>query len=104
MSERSVDWLTPKWDALFVVCKDCRKRKNGPDDSKPKKLVRVIRSHARDARPRPRAVLCGCLGLCPKGATAVAHAARSGELRVVAVESAAQLESALSEFERRPAT
>jgi predicted metal-binding protein len=99
MKEEVVGWETPKWDALFVVCKDCRRRKNGPEASKPRKLVRTIRSHSREAGRRPRAVMSGCLGLCPKGATAIAFAGRDSELRVVAVESAADLESVLSRLE-----
>ena len=95
MRDEVVVWEAPEWGSLYVVCKDCRKRKRAPDGLKPKKLLHALRRHVRDTRPRPRVVLSSCLGLCPKGAAAIALAGPAGPLRVIAVTSEAQLEAAL---------
>jgi hypothetical protein len=87
---------SPKWDALFVVCKDCRKRKNGPGDVRAKSLVGIIRMGTRDSRPRPRAIVSSCLGLCPKRATAVAFAGPDVAPQVISVESESELEKNLA--------
>jgi hypothetical protein len=85
----------PKWNTLFVVCKDCRKRKNVPDGLKAKALVRTIKHQPRDGRPKSRAVVSACLGLCPDGAVAIAIAGREQAFELVAVESERQLEAFL---------
>lgn len=85
----------PKWDAVFLVCKDCHKRSSGPKKSKPKEFVTTLRKHAGAARPRPRVLMTGCLGLCPKAATAVARVGCDAPTRIVAVKSKKQLEAAL---------
>jgi predicted metal-binding protein len=79
----------PKWDAVFLVCRECHKRGSGPKDSKPKEFVTTLRKHA--GQPRPRVVETGCLGLCPKRATAVAVAGGGNATRIVAVKSKKQL-------------
>jgi|GEM_PF-4881249 len=85
----------PKWDAVFLVCNECHKRGSGPKHSKPKELVVTLRKHAGATRPRPRVLMTGCLGLCPKAATAVARVGCDAPTRIVAVKSKKQLEAAL---------
>ena len=85
----------PKWDAVFLVCRDCHKRGSGPKHSKPKEFVTTLRKHAGATRPRPRVLLTGCLGLCPKGATAVARVGCDAPTRIVAVKSKKQLDVAM---------
>lgn len=85
-----------KWDALFLVCTKCRKRKNGPDDLKPKSLIAAASRQMKKLQPRPRAVLTSCLGLCPNKAVAVAFVGGGlGEPRIVAVTSVTQLDAAM---------
>ena len=81
----------PKWDAVFLVCRDCGKRSRAPKEAKPKKLVGALRSLAKHERPRPRVLLTSCLGLCPKAATAIAFVANDRPPRIVAVAREDQL-------------
>lgn len=84
-----------RWDTAILVCRACGKRSNGPKGMKPKALVSAIRHDAKALRPRPRVVLTGCLGLCPKGAVAVALVGASSPSRLIAVRSVAQMEVAM---------
>jgi predicted metal-binding protein len=84
-----------KWNSLFLVCKQCRKRGNGPQE-KAKKLLGVIRGQTRDYASRPRVVLTNCLGVCPKEATAVAFAHPGEPPRVFSVRSESELEAAVA--------
>ena len=82
----------PAWNAVLLVCRECRKRGDGPRDAKPKALVHDLKQSVREQRPRPRVLLSSCLGLCPKRATAVARVGgEAGEARIAAVTSAASL-------------
>jgi len=86
--------FNPKWNAAFLICRQCRKRKNGPH-MKAKVLVTTVRGITRDVEPRPRIVLTSCLGLCPKGATALAYVGGAVDPRVVAIKSCAKLEAVM---------
>ncbi len=77
----------PSWDTVVLVCKDCRKRRNGPAKLKAKDIVGALRRASRDLKPRPRMLVTGCLGLCPKAATAVAMVGADVVPRVVAMRS-----------------
>ena len=73
---------------MVLVCKACGKRSSGPaKDGKPKKVAEAVKASARSARLKTRIVLTGCLGLCPKKATAVVVVGREGSPRQYAVES-----------------
>ena len=92
--------VEPNWHTLVLVCKDCRKRGNGPAD-KAKELGRACRQAGKAARPR--VLLTSCQGLCPKRATCVSVASRDEPTRVYAIASvaaAAELGDALPD--RRP--
>jgi predicted metal-binding protein len=94
-TNKSPNFEPTKWNSLFLVCKQCRKRGNGPDE-KAKKLMGVIRGQTRDSASRPRVVLTNCLGVCPKEATAVAFASPDVSPRVFSVKSESELETAVA--------
>ena len=85
----------PKWGAVVLICKACGKRSSGPRDLKAKALTAVARKGASRPGVRTRVLTTGCLGLCPKRATAVAFAGNGLATRIVAVRSTAELEEAL---------
>jgi hypothetical protein len=85
----------PRWDAVFLVCADCRERSNGPK-LKTKALANLVRHEARRSKTRTRILLTGCLGLCPKAATAVAHVSGDAGLRIVAIRSKKQVAEAVA--------
>jgi predicted metal-binding protein len=83
----------PAWDAVLLVCRECRKRGNGPREPKPKQLVQALKHSVREQRPRPRVLLTSCLGLCPKRATAVSRVGGShGRAVIGAVTSLAEID------------
>lgn len=88
--------LTFRLDALALVCKACGKRSSGPrDDASPKKVAKALMQAAKDQRRKVRVVLTGCLGLCPKRATAVVVAGKEGSPAQFAIETLAQAPAAL---------
>jgi hypothetical protein len=87
--------VSPSWDALILVCKDCRRRKDGPKH-KARELAKDIKHQVKSAVPRVRVVLTTCLKLCPKNATSVAFVAARTEPRIAAIKSGAQLQNALT--------
>jgi predicted metal-binding protein len=87
---------SPSWDAVLLVCKACRGRSQAPKGMKNKAVMQEAKRALRDARPRPRSVLSSCLGLCPKGATAVAFAGDGRATRIVAVRSLAETSAAVA--------
>jgi len=84
----------PGWNTVFLVCRKCSKRKHAPHGIKPKALYSTIRHSLPKEKPRPRVLFSSCLGLCPKGAMAVARVG-AGEPRIVAVTTLKELEGAL---------
>jgi len=88
--------LTFRLDALALVCKACGKRSSGPrDDARPKQVAKAIKQAAKDQRRKVRVVLTGCLGLCPKRATAVVVAGQAGLPAQFAVETLEQVPAVL---------
>jgi hypothetical protein len=80
----------PEWTAVLLVCRACRKRSDGPRGFGAKSVAREAQRALRadgSLRPRPRVVACGCLGLCPKAATAIALAGPAGGPRIAPARS-----------------
>jgi predicted metal-binding protein len=90
--------LSPGWESLFLVCKDCRRRKDGPKHLKAKALAKEIKHQVKDSAPRARVVLTTCLKLCPKKAASVAFVGPLAKSRIAAIKSYSQLKSTLSLF------
>lgn len=87
-SDADQDAFEPAWDAVLLVCRDCRKRSSGPSEPKPKALLQALKNAVRAEHPRPRVLLSNCLGLCPKKATAVTRVGgKQGGARMAAVTS-----------------
>jgi len=101
MNNLSASIELPKWDAVILICKDCRKRKNGPEHLKAKALVKIARRHLHDAQPRPRVVSVSCLGVCPKRAIAVACLGDELPPRVIRIETRGAFADALPLLIRR---
>ena len=76
----------PSWPSLVAVCRACRKRSKGPKTLKAKAVAAEVHRALRQSRPRPRVVLTGCLGLCPKAAISVARVGGTGPARIVGIE------------------
>jgi predicted metal-binding protein len=85
----------PEWDSLLLVCKECRKRKDGPKHLKAKTLAATLKVMARKKAPLSQIVMTSCLGLCPKRATAVAYTGVGPAPRIVAITSSAELQEML---------
>lgn len=77
--------------AIVLVCKSCRKRSNGARKLKAGELVHAIKRGLPQTAPRPRVVATTCLGLCPKGAIAVAVTGRQATSQMAAVRRRAQI-------------
>jgi predicted metal-binding protein len=92
---------TPSWDTVILICKDCRKRKNGLQHLKSKALVKIARRDLPAASPRPRVASVSCLGVCPKHAIAVACLGYGSPPRVMRIESRGAFADALPLLTRR---
>lgn len=101
MKSNQAEFEKPSWETAVLVCKDCGKRSSGPDDLKVKGVASALKGSLRKIRPRPRCVLTSCLGLCPKGAIAVALAGGDKPARIAAIRSLAEAEQAGDEIARR---
>ncbi len=95
MNQHAPRTETPKWDGVILICKQCRKRKNGPDDIKSKSLVKIARHHLKEQRPRPRVLSTGCLGVCPKGAVVVAGVGRGVAAWTLSVATLEEFDEAM---------
>jgi hypothetical protein len=95
MSKSKDTMEAPAWDTVMLICKECGKRKNGPDDLKSKALVKLARGHLKKSTPRPRVVSSSCLGVCPKGAIAVACVGGSHAPRLACVDTQAAFDDAM---------
>jgi predicted metal-binding protein len=89
---------SPSWESLFLVCKDCRRRKDGPKHLKAKALAKAIKHQVKDSAPGARVVLTSCLKLCPKKATSVAFVPGRSKPRIAAIKSNDVLKKVLSAF------
>ena len=72
-----------KFGGVVMVCGECQDRSNGPK-FKAKTVRKELKRGLVQSPVRLRIVECGCLGLCPKKAMAVAAVA-SGRPMVAAV-------------------
>lgn len=86
-------FVTPKFDALLLVCGRCAERSSGPSKRKAKKLPGEFKKALGPERPRFRIVESSCLGLCPKKATALAAATGDGPLRLAAVRGKSDVQA-----------
>ncbi len=93
---------TPRWDAVYLVCKACGKRDSVPKDARPKVVAAIAKQRSKVERPRARVVFTSCLGLCPKGATAVARVGGDAPARLAAIRSSDDFDVAFPV--RAPAT
>lgn len=93
----------PRFQAVYLVCKACGDRGNGAKKLTPKQLVALVRREARATTLRSRVVSTSCLGLCPKKAVALARAADSAPLAIVAVRSKKQVADAFALLNAAPA-
>jgi predicted metal-binding protein len=101
MTHLSASIEIPKWDTVILICKDCRKRKNGPKYLKSKALVKIARRDLHAQRPRPRVVAVSCLGVCPKRAITVACVGDGLPPRVIQIETRGAFADALPLLIRR---
>jgi predicted metal-binding protein len=81
----------PSWGSLLLICKDCRRRKNGQEHLKASTLAKDIKHQVKETLPGARIVLSTCLKLCPKSATAVAYVASSTTPNIAAIKNSDQL-------------
>ena len=81
----------PGWASLLLICKDCRRRKNGPKHLKATTLAKDIKHQVKEIMPGARIILTTCLKLCPKKATSVAYVGEAAEQRITAVKDSDQL-------------
>jgi predicted metal-binding protein len=87
VKDAPIDLRRPRWAAVFLVCKACGERRNGPKKLKPKALVALVRRESKGLAERTRVMTTGCLGLCPKSAIALAHAGAGSSAAIVAIKS-----------------
>lgn len=80
---------------MVLVCKACGKRGSGPREPKPKHVAQEFKRAAKDARLKTRVVMTGCMGLCPKRATAVSVLAQDAGPVQFAIESLAEVPATL---------
>jgi hypothetical protein len=90
--------LSPSWESLLLICKDCQHRKDGPKHLKAKALAKEIKHQVKDSAPRARVVLTSCLKLCPKQAISVAFVSPPAKPRIAAIKTRGQLQDTLSEL------
>lgn len=93
MSKHSGAPEVPRWTSVYLVCKACGKRSDGPKEFKPKAVVAALRQRSQD-RSTSRVLFSSCLGLCPKGAVAVARVGGDSPASIAAIRSPAQLDTA----------
>ena len=91
--QADIEAQAPSWDALVLACKQCRKRRDGPRDTKAKVIALTFRTAMKVQRLKSRTLLTTCQGLCPKGATAVTVTARDAKTRGFSVRSADDTEA-----------
>jgi hypothetical protein len=73
---------TRRADAVFV-CAKCLKRGDGGARLKRRLKKQLARAEVARNSKRPKLVLTGCLGICPKGAVVTASASALGHSEVV---------------------
>ena len=83
--ESTVEWLSPPWGMLILVCGECQRRKAPPLDLDAKTMRRALKEQLRDLRPKTRILESRCLGICPKHGLTVTVAG-GGETRIAEVD------------------
>ena len=78
MQMKTLKSVTPSWQTVVLVCRDCSKRSKGPKGFSSKEAVAEAQAAVRAERPRPRVLRSSCLGLCPKQSMAVARVGAAG--------------------------
>ena len=79
--------LRPRWRSLLLVCGKCEDRSKGPKSGTTKKLVKAIGAACRTAGlPRPRRLVTGCMGACPKKACTIAGIDEQGRTTLLAMK------------------
>lgn len=101
MKANQLELKKSSWEAAVLVCKDCGKRSSGPRDLKVKAVASELKRSLRKVRPRPRCVLTTCLGLCPKGAVAVAVAGGDKPAHIAEIRSLEEAEAVGEAIARR---
>ena len=91
MSHGAAKLTRPSWDAAVLVCKACRKRADLSANLKGRTVASEARSALRERKRRPRVLLTGCLGLCPKSAVAIAAFTNGSSPRIAAVTALSQV-------------
>ena len=91
---RKLEGVTPSWDAVVLVCRDCRKRRNGPKRLKTANVVSEVKRCLHDIRPRPRVVSTSCLGICPKQAAVIGCAGGAVGARLLTLSDVADVAAA----------
>ena len=64
-----LDWRPLSAELMVLVCRQCRKRRDGPKHLKAKDLASTFRVATKSRRLKARTLLTSCQGLCPKDAT-----------------------------------
>ena len=82
---------SPDWASLLLICKDCRRRKNGPKHLKATTLAKDIKHQVKEIIPGARIVLTTCLKLCPNKATSVAYVSAAAEQSITAIKDSDEL-------------
>ena len=97
------DVLKPGFDTAILLCRACGKRSAGPPKKDAKTAAKRLRAAAREAgHSRPRVVLTGCLGACPKKAWTLAATQPGGELAMVAFRTDGDADAAVALLLGRP--
>lgn len=92
----AIETRRPGWDAVVLVCRDCRKRGSGPKGFELKPTLHESRRAFKRSALRARVVAASCLGLCPKRAFAVAVVGGAAGSVIAAVQTLEQLGPTLS--------
>lgn len=86
-------FVKPRFGGLLMVCGDCQRRSSGPTRHTAKELRGELKKAVGHAPVRWRVIECGCLGLCPRKATAVAAAAAVTPVLLAAVRKRRDVEA-----------
>jgi hypothetical protein len=87
--------VQPQWNEIVLICKDCKRRNDGPKKIKTRAVVAETKAVLRDRRSRPRVVMSTCLGVCPKSELAIAVAGSAAGPRVVTLATLTEVGKAV---------
>ena len=92
-----------RWQAVAFVCGRCERRKGAPSSLDAKRAAKRLREGFREARLRSRIVGTGCMGLCPRGAIAVAVSVGGGPLAVIELKKKREVQAVVERLAPSPA-